>query len=40
MQCTSCHDVHTSGYGEYLLKYDIDAAAEHEALLCRACHEK
>lgn len=40
MQCTSCHDVHTSGHGDYLLKYDIDAAAEHEALLCRACHEK
>jgi predicted CXXCH cytochrome family protein len=40
MQCTSCHDVHTSGFGEYLLKYDIDAASEHEALLCRACHER
>lgn len=40
VQCTSCHDVHTSGHGEYLLKYDIDAASEHEALLCRACHEK
>jgi predicted CXXCH cytochrome family protein len=40
MQCTSCHDVHTTGYGDYLLKYDIDAASEHEALLCRACHER
>ena len=40
MQCTSCHDVHTSGYGEYLLKYDVDAASEHEALLCRSCHNK
>ncbi len=40
VQCTSCHDVHTTGFGEYLLKYDIDAAAEHEALLCRACHAR
>lgn len=40
MQCTSCHDVHTTGHGDYQLKYDIDAAAEHEALLCRACHDK
>ena len=40
MQCTSCHDVHTSGFGDYLLKYDIDAASEAEALLCRSCHNK
>lgn len=40
VQCTSCHDVHVTGYGDYLLKYDVDAASEHEALLCRACHIK
>ena len=40
VQCTSCHDVHTTGFSEHLLKYDIDAASEHEALLCRACHER
>ena len=22
MQCTSCHDVHTSGFGEYMLRWD------------------
>lgn len=40
VQCTSCHDVHTTGFGEYLLKYDIEVAAEAEALLCRACHDR
>ena len=22
MQCTSCHDVHSSGFGDYMLRWD------------------
>ena len=37
MQCTSCHDVHTTGIGEYLLRYDYE---EDDEVLCRVCHDK
>ncbi len=41
MQCTSCHDVHTTGIGDYLLKYDIEADPSlGEAVLCQACHAR
>ena len=37
LQCSSCHDVHTSGIGTYLLRYD---AEEEDQVLCRVCHDK
>jgi len=40
MQCTSCHDVHTSGKGEFMLKYDYSVAARTDNVICRACHDK
>ncbi|OHB65418.1 MAG: hypothetical protein A2Y77_08820 [Planctomycetes bacterium RBG_13_62_9] len=52
MQCTSCHDVHTSGVGENLLRgYDYGyetvqngdgttSQVHHGAELCRMCHLK
>jgi len=40
MQCTSCHDVHTSGIGDYLLRYDIGADNSDDQILCRVCHDK
>jgi len=38
MQCTSCHDVHASGYGDALLKYDVDTLTSNA--LCQVCHDK
>lgn len=40
MQCTSCHDVHTSGKGEFMLRYDYDVAAHTDNIICRVCHDK
>jgi predicted CXXCH cytochrome family protein len=40
MQCTSCHDVHTSGKGEFMLRYDYDVATHTDNILCRVCHDK
>ncbi|MFW6189152.1 MAG: cytochrome c3 family protein [Planctomycetota bacterium] len=40
MQCTSCHDVHTTGIGEYLLRYDTGPDNENDQVLCRVCHNK
>jgi predicted CXXCH cytochrome family protein len=34
MQCSSCHDVHKQGIGDYLLRYDSETA------LCKTCHDK
>ena len=34
LQCTSCHDVHKTGIGDYLLKYDSLTT------LCKTCHDK
>ena len=37
VQCTSCHDIHLTGFGETMLKWDSGA----EWLsLCTACHNK
>ena len=36
MQCTSCHDVHITGKGENLLRWDID---DGEEVMCRVCHD-
>ena len=35
MQCSSCHDVHTSGHGETLLRWE-----EADEVMCRSCHNK
>lgn len=40
LQCTSCHDVHTSGKGEFMLRYDYDVAAHTDNIICRVCHQK
>ena len=40
MQCSTCHDVHTSGIGDYLLRYDIGEDGHDDHLLCRVCHVK
>ena len=40
MQCTSCHDVHTSGKGEFMLKYDYSVEARTDNVICRVCHDK
>jgi predicted CXXCH cytochrome family protein len=40
MQCTSCHDVHASGKGTALLRYDYNTAQGTDVILCRTCHNK
>jgi len=49
MQCTSCHDVHTSGIGEAMLRYDWNSTGMDEYgnsvpktdnIMCRVCHNK
>lgn len=39
VQCTSCHDIHTSGVGEKLLR-GYDYGIQHGPELCRMCHIK
>ncbi len=39
MQCSSCHDVHTSGVGQSLLR-GYDYGSQHGPQLCRMCHIK
>jgi predicted CXXCH cytochrome family protein len=39
MQCSSCHDVHTSGVGQRLLR-GYDYGSQHGPELCRMCHIK
>jgi len=37
VQCTSCHDVHNTGFSEVMLKWDSGAEW---ISLCKACHNK
>ena len=39
MQCTSCHDVHTTGWTENLLRWNTPAQGG-EATTCKTCHNK
>ena len=39
VQCASCHDVHTSGVGNSLLR-GYDYGSQHGPELCRMCHMK
>ncbi len=39
VQCASCHDVHTSGVGDSLLR-GYDYGSQHGPQLCRMCHLK
>lgn len=40
VQCSSCHDTHTSGKGEFMLRFDYDVATYTDNVICRACHNK
>jgi predicted CXXCH cytochrome family protein len=39
VQCASCHDVHSSGVGDHLLR-GYDYGSQHGPELCRMCHIK
>jgi predicted CXXCH cytochrome family protein len=39
VQCSSCHDTHTSGVGDKLLR-GYDYGIQHGSELCRMCHIK
>lgn len=49
MQCTSCHDVHSSGIGEAMLRYEWNntgldengnTVPKTDNIMCRICHNK
>ena len=40
MQCSSCHDVHTSGIGDFMLRWGYSVAASTDAVMCKICHIK
>jgi predicted CXXCH cytochrome family protein len=40
MQCISCHDVHTSGKGTDMLRFDWDPTVLSDNAFCRVCHNK
>ena len=40
MQCTSCHDVHESGIGDTMLRYEYDVEVRTDTVMCRLCHDK
>lgn len=37
LQCSSCHDVHSSGIGRYMLRWQY---AENDSQMCRVCHNR
>jgi predicted CXXCH cytochrome family protein len=39
MQCTACHDIHTSGITENMLRWDYDTSNGARDM-CRTCHNK
>jgi len=39
LQCASCHDIHSSGVGNHLLR-GYDYGPQHGPELCRMCHMK
>jgi len=40
VQCTSCHDVHSGGKGENMLRYDYSLSSPSGAQLCKVCHNQ
>ena len=40
LQCSSCHDVHVSGIGSDMLRWEYDVAAHTDNVMCRICHMK
>ncbi len=40
MQCSSCHDVHSSGIGEHALRWEYDTETHTDNVMCRVCHEQ
>lgn len=40
MQCTSCHDVHMTGYGTYHLRWNNYVVGSTDGNMCRVCHQK
>lgn len=38
VQCTSCHDVHSTAKGAKLLRYDYEPGTPQSATMCRTCH--
>jgi hypothetical protein len=42
MQCTSCHDIHSSGIGQKMLRWDwsYTSSPKTDVNMCKVCHNK
>jgi predicted CXXCH cytochrome family protein len=40
VQCTSCHDVHSTSRGPKLLRYGYEPGTPGASAMCRVCHDK
>ncbi len=40
VQCSSCHDMHTSGVGKYMLRFEYNVASGTDVAFCRTCHNR
>jgi len=40
VQCTSCHDVHSTGKGQKMLRMEYNLQSPSGAALCKTCHNK
>jgi hypothetical protein len=40
LQCTSCHDVHSTGKGSSMLRFEYSARSAAGAAMCKTCHNR
>ena len=40
VQCSSCHDMHSTGKGRAMLRYDYNPATGSDVIFCRTCHNR
>jgi len=40
VQCTSCHDVHSTGKGSSMLRFEYSARSAAGAAMCKTCHNR
>lgn len=40
MQCSSCHDMHTSGVGQFMLRFEYSTTNGTDVIFCQTCHQR
>ncbi len=40
LQCTTCHDVHATGKGPRMLRYEYRPGDDTDVVFCRVCHNQ